>query len=198
FILYRQNRQAAVVAQNPGLANPDISKIIGEQWRNEPEAEKNRWKAYAEEEKLQHQQRYPSYRYQPKRSGRRGSVSSESGFSQTDHRKCQKCGGRTIIQPTPSTPSSARERSDRPRSLETSPSSAYPHPPRLNAFQLPPPTPSSTTTPSTRYLPMLNNLTLSSPHPRNMNNGRPSQPFMVQRGEDEHSSILSPDSKRRR
>jgi hypothetical protein len=37
-----------VVAQNPGLANPDISKIIGEQWRNEPEGEKNRWKAYAE------------------------------------------------------------------------------------------------------------------------------------------------------
>ncbi|KAH0348784.1 hypothetical protein KCU83_g6017, partial [Aureobasidium melanogenum] len=215
FILYRQNRQAAVVAQNPGLANPDISKIIGEQWRNEPEAEKNRWKAYAEvshiemlcrgtklikrqEEKLQHQQRYPSYRYQPKRSGRRGSVSSESGFSQTDHRKCQKCGGRTIIHPTPSTPSSARERSDRPRSLETSPSSAYPHPSRLNAFQLPPPTPSSTTTPSTRYLPMLNNLSLSSPHPRNMNNGRSSQPFMVQRGDEEHSSILSPDSKRRR
>ncbi|KAI4725439.1 hypothetical protein E4T49_06795 [Aureobasidium sp. EXF-10728] len=182
FILYRQNRQAAVVAQNPGLANPEISKIIGEQWRNEPEGEKNRWKAYAE----------------PKRSGRRGSVSSESGFSQSDHRKCQKCGGRTIIHPTPSTPSSARERLENPRSLETSPSSAYPQPPRLNAFQLPPPTPSSTTTPSTRYLPMLNNLSLSSPHPRNMSNGRPSQPFMVQRGEEEHSSILSPDSKRRR
>ncbi|KAK6000190.1 hypothetical protein QM012_003822 [Aureobasidium pullulans] len=198
FILYRQNRQAAVVAQNPGLANPDISKIIGEQWRNEPEAEKNRWKAYAEEEKLQHQQRYPSYRYQPKRSGRRSSVSSESGFPQPDHRKCHKCGGRTIIQPTPSTPSSARERSDRPRSLETSPSSACSHPPRLNAFQLPPPTPSSTTIPSTRYLPMLNNLSLSSPHPRNMTNGRPSQQFMAQRGEDEHSSILSPESKRRR
>jgi hypothetical protein len=48
FILYRQNRQAAVVASNPGFANPDISKIIGEQWRNEPEVEKNRWKAYAE------------------------------------------------------------------------------------------------------------------------------------------------------
>ncbi|KAI5235176.1 hypothetical protein E4T43_09459 [Aureobasidium subglaciale] len=199
FILYRQNRQAAVVAQNPGLANPDISKIIGEQWRNEPEGEKNRWKAYAEEEKLQHQQRYPSYRYQPKRSGWRGSVSSESGFSGSDHRKCQKCGGRTIIHPTPSTPSSARERLDRSGSLETSPSSAYPqHPPRLNAFQLPPPTPSSTTTPSTRYLPMLNNLSLSSPHPRNMANGRSSQPYMTQRGEDEHSSILSPDSKRRR
>jgi len=37
-----------VVVQNPGLANPDISKIIGEQWRNESEEEKNKWKAYAE------------------------------------------------------------------------------------------------------------------------------------------------------
>lgn len=45
---------------------------------------------------------------------------------------------------------------------------------------------------------MLNNLSLSSPHPRSMNNGRPSQPFMVQRGDEQHSSILSPDSKRRR
>lgn len=48
FILYRQNHQASVAAHNPGLANPDISKIIGKQWSNESEDEKNRWKAYAE------------------------------------------------------------------------------------------------------------------------------------------------------
>jgi HMG box factor len=48
FILYRQHYQAAVVAQNPGLANPEISKIIGEQWRKLPQATKDEWKNLAE------------------------------------------------------------------------------------------------------------------------------------------------------
>lgn len=48
FILYRQHYQAAVVSQNPGLANPDISKIIGEQWRKLPQETKDEWKALAE------------------------------------------------------------------------------------------------------------------------------------------------------
>ena len=48
FILYRQHYQAAVVAQNPGLANPDISKIIGEQWRKLPQDTKDEWKALSE------------------------------------------------------------------------------------------------------------------------------------------------------
>ncbi|KAK4133080.1 hypothetical protein BT67DRAFT_383225, partial [Trichocladium antarcticum] len=48
FILYRQHHQAQVVQQHPGLANPEISKIIGEQWRNEPEDRKGQWKALAE------------------------------------------------------------------------------------------------------------------------------------------------------
>jgi HMG (high mobility group) box len=36
-----------VVAQNPGLANPEISKIIGEQWRALPAETKEEWKALA-------------------------------------------------------------------------------------------------------------------------------------------------------
>ncbi|KAK4108654.1 hypothetical protein N656DRAFT_690923, partial [Canariomyces notabilis] len=48
FILYRQHRQAGVVQQNPGLANPEISKIIGELWRDEPEEHKIQWKRLAE------------------------------------------------------------------------------------------------------------------------------------------------------
>ncbi|KAJ5172416.1 hypothetical protein N7492_005009 [Penicillium capsulatum] len=48
FILYRQHYQALVAAHNPGLANPDISKIIGKQWRSLSEEEKNKWRALAE------------------------------------------------------------------------------------------------------------------------------------------------------
>jgi HMG box factor, other len=48
FILYRQHYQAAVVARYPKLTNPDISKIIGEQWKNCGSIEKNQWKRAAE------------------------------------------------------------------------------------------------------------------------------------------------------
>ena len=48
FILYRQHYQAAVVAQNPGLANPEISKVIGEQWRDSSIEVKNHWKSLAD------------------------------------------------------------------------------------------------------------------------------------------------------
>lgn len=48
FILYRQHYQGQVIAQNPGLANPDISKIIGAQWREQPIEVQNEWKRLAE------------------------------------------------------------------------------------------------------------------------------------------------------
>ena len=48
FILYRQHHQAGIVAQHPGLANPEISKIIGDHWRSSPPEVKNHWKGLAE------------------------------------------------------------------------------------------------------------------------------------------------------
>lgn len=48
FILYRQHYQAQVVAHNPGMANPDISKIIGGQWRSLSDEEKAKWRELAE------------------------------------------------------------------------------------------------------------------------------------------------------
>ncbi|KAJ4306699.1 slightly ste11-like protein [Collariella sp. IMI 366227] len=79
FILYRQHHQAQVVQHNPGLANPEISKIIGEQWRDEPEDRKNQWKLLAEEEKQRHQRQYPDYRYQPRRGTKNGVGSTRPG-----------------------------------------------------------------------------------------------------------------------
>jgi hypothetical protein len=48
FILYRQHHQHAIVARNPGLANPDISKIIGEQWKAESQDQKLIWQTLAQ------------------------------------------------------------------------------------------------------------------------------------------------------
>ncbi|KAK7207320.1 high mobility group box domain-containing protein [Myxozyma melibiosi] len=43
FILYRQHHHASVVADHPGKTNPEISKIIGEQWRHLSPDEKAVW-----------------------------------------------------------------------------------------------------------------------------------------------------------
>ncbi|KAF7870494.1 hypothetical protein EAF04_004238 [Stromatinia cepivora] len=101
FILYRQHYQAQVVAQHPGLANPEISKIIGEQWREQAPNVKEEWKRLAEEEKQRHQRQYPNYRYQPRRSGK--AVGNRPPTSTSDDPiRCPRCNGRYIS--TPSTP----------------------------------------------------------------------------------------------
>ncbi|RYP74483.1 hypothetical protein DL771_002957 [Monosporascus sp. 5C6A] len=117
FILYRQHHQAAVAAAHPGLANPEISKLIGEQWREQPEDVKNSWKRLAEEEKARHRFQYPDYRYQPRRGGNKGATANSGGGSGAsrpvtangeDPGRCLKCGGRYIATPrTPSTPFAA-------------------------------------------------------------------------------------------
>ncbi|KAI0601682.1 hypothetical protein F4775DRAFT_588996 [Biscogniauxia sp. FL1348] len=104
FILYRQHWQGYIASQNPGLANPDISKLIGEKWRAQPEKVKNEWKKLAEEEKIRHQRQYPDYRYQPRRGGKNASGRPTSASGEIPGR-CPKCGGRYIATPrTPSTP----------------------------------------------------------------------------------------------
>ncbi|PNS16897.1 hypothetical protein CAC42_4861 [Sphaceloma murrayae] len=155
FILYRQHHNASVIARYPNLSNPEISKIIGELWRGEPEEEKQRWKSFADEDKIQHAQKYPSYRYQPKRSNKGGHGPEGSPGPWTEVHTCPRCNGRKIAQPLPSAPL-YRSQDD------TSPSDPFPGSRRSNTITLPPPQPSASTTPSTRYLPM-QNLTLSSP-----------------------------------
>jgi hypothetical protein len=48
FILYRQHHQQTIIRRNPGLNNPDISKIIGEQWKAERDEEKKIWQDLAQ------------------------------------------------------------------------------------------------------------------------------------------------------
>ncbi|KAF2724649.1 HMG-box, partial [Polychaeton citri CBS 116435] len=67
FILYRGDWHAETVRQNPGMHNNQISKIIGNQWRFEDGAIKQRYKELAEEEKRQHAIDHPGYQYQPRK-----------------------------------------------------------------------------------------------------------------------------------
>lgn len=48
FILFRQHQQASILAQKPGIPNPEVSKIIGEQWRRLSAESKEEWNLLAE------------------------------------------------------------------------------------------------------------------------------------------------------
>ncbi|KAL1886959.1 slightly ste11-like protein [Ceratocystis pirilliformis] len=138
FILYRQRHQAEIASQNPGLSNPELSKIIGGLWKDETEEVREQWKNLAEEEKLRHQRQYPDYRYQPRRgrtSGNRSAVEDPSG-------RCIKCGGRlSTIPHTPQTPFPSmgphpsshaltpqqREQHDEPRNIPNGPRHGHSH-----------------------------------------------------------------------
>ncbi|TLS26647.1 hypothetical protein PpBr36_04429 [Pyricularia pennisetigena] len=103
FILYRTHHQARIVAENPKLPNPEISKIIGLQWHDEPESVKETWKRLAEEDKRKHARLYPNYKFQPRRGGKPGSAARTSSLSEgSDPSHCVNCGGRSIT--TPNTP----------------------------------------------------------------------------------------------
>ncbi|KAI9787832.1 MAG: hypothetical protein M1816_007399 [Peltula sp. TS41687] len=103
FMLYRQHFQASLVAQNPGLPNPEISKIIGRQWKLEPQEVRDSWDALAEEEKARHLQQYPNYKYQPRRKGKGPAALDSAALNGSGVAEwCGKCGRRSITSPTTS------------------------------------------------------------------------------------------------
>ncbi|CAZ84416.1 unnamed protein product [Tuber melanosporum] len=145
FILFRQHNQAAVVAKHPGKPNPEISKIIGEMWRESSQEAKNLWQRHADEEKKKHFARYPEYRYQPRRNGKKnaaaaagasGSASGGAISPPLETAICSTCGGRTGSLSTPQTPAT--------------PGSAVPKTPGLSQLPHSARTPTSVPPPSKR------------------------------------------------
>jgi hypothetical protein len=70
-----------VVAHNPGLANPEISKIIGEQWRSLSEDDKSKWRALAE---VSYIDILPYYRCNPDNYHRKKKLVISSSIPTTD------------------------------------------------------------------------------------------------------------------
>lgn len=67
FLIYRKEKHDEIVKSNPNLCNNDISKIIGAQWKNEPQAVKDKYFQLAEEAKLLHMIEYPDYKFKPRK-----------------------------------------------------------------------------------------------------------------------------------
>ncbi|KEF57784.1 uncharacterized protein A1O9_05704 [Exophiala aquamarina CBS 119918] len=101
---HETHQQSSIIAQNPGIPNPEVSKIIGEQWRHLSTKAKEEWNMLAEAEKARHQEQYPGYRYHPRRSGRVSNQPSASGPSSAESQEpCAKCGGKPILNSAYST-----------------------------------------------------------------------------------------------
>ncbi|MCJ1472092.1 hypothetical protein MMC13_000739 [Lambiella insularis] len=184
FILYRQHYQASVVAEHPGLANPEISKIIGNHWRDSSKETRNHWKLLAEEEKVRHQRQYPDYRYQPRRHGR-NSVTNAAVSNSLESARCAKCGGRSMATPGMGTPS---------LNTPATPMTGY-------AGMLPPNTPFAAS--AGRML--RNGASPSMPQTANYQNrnvasgiANPVQHSLRRSSRDEADDLKSPDAKRRR
>ncbi|KAH6610260.1 snf2 family helicase [Trichoderma cornu-damae] len=90
---------AQVSADNPRLSNPEISKIIGRQWREEAPCVQGKWQRMAQKEKEYHRQQHPNYRYRPRR-GPRPNDGRRSGSAPTEgSSKCSRCNGNLASAP---------------------------------------------------------------------------------------------------
>ncbi|CAG8649485.1 3640_t:CDS:1, partial [Scutellospora calospora] len=65
FILYRKEKQPAIIAANRHLSNAEVSRRISDMWKSEPEEIRREWERYADRKKLEHMQAYPNYVYRP-------------------------------------------------------------------------------------------------------------------------------------
>ncbi|RGB44173.1 high mobility group box domain-containing protein, partial [Rhizophagus diaphanus] len=73
FFIYRRNKQAELkklyqlIQGVPNEKSANISKIIGEKWRNEPENVKELFKTMAREAERLHAIKNPEYTYKPQK-----------------------------------------------------------------------------------------------------------------------------------
>ncbi|CAG8587787.1 1766_t:CDS:1 [Ambispora leptoticha] len=67
FILYRRSKQQEIVAANEGITNNEVSKQVGEMWHKASADEKSHFQQLADAAKMEHAQKYPEYKYRPRR-----------------------------------------------------------------------------------------------------------------------------------
>ncbi|CAG8490257.1 9326_t:CDS:1 [Dentiscutata erythropus] len=100
FILYRREKQPAIIAANRHLSNAEVSRRISEMWRSEPEETRREWERYADRKKLEHMQTYPNYVYRPNKNKskidkRRQQRKQSSPRDSTDNRSYSISSGAT-------------------------------------------------------------------------------------------------------
>jgi hypothetical protein len=67
FMLWSQTYRKKIFEDNITLNNAEISKLLGQQWKNLSNEEKQIYKDKAEQVKQEHKMQYPNYKYRPER-----------------------------------------------------------------------------------------------------------------------------------
>ncbi|TPX54469.1 hypothetical protein PhCBS80983_g05924 [Powellomyces hirtus] len=67
FIIYRRETHPEVVRSHEGIANHDVSKIIGQMWADEPTYVKRIYQDRSDEGKFLHEVKHPGYRFTPRK-----------------------------------------------------------------------------------------------------------------------------------
>lgn len=68
FILYRKDNHLKVLEKSgEKISNNEVSKILSQRWRDEPDHVKAKYKELAERAKEEHRKLYPDYRYRPRK-----------------------------------------------------------------------------------------------------------------------------------
>lgn len=69
FIIYRAQFHSHMKQRNPEMHNNEISKVLGKQWKDEPDHVKDKYRKMALEVKARHAIEYPNYQYAPRKPG---------------------------------------------------------------------------------------------------------------------------------
>jgi len=60
-----------VQEREAGITNNEVSKVIGDMWKQESQEVKDHYQSLAQQSREQHQRTYPDYKYAPRRPGER-------------------------------------------------------------------------------------------------------------------------------
>ncbi|KAI8371446.1 uncharacterized protein BYT42DRAFT_548314 [Radiomyces spectabilis] len=120
FLAYRLEKQKEIAQQCPGANHRDISRVIAKWWREAPEHEKQHYRNIADKAKQSHAEKYPDYKYTPKRkrttnvSGKASKKLGENTVLSTSRAPSAICSnvsfppsGCAVSQPVPSQSGSA-------------------------------------------------------------------------------------------
>jgi len=159
WILYRANKLKDLPPVGPGeprRSQSDVSALIGKMWREESDAVRAEFERLAEEAKAAHKQKYPNYRYQPKKKEEKEKEKEIQKQQKESKRMAKMARGHQEPQPLPMHPMYAGPSTGAPYYIPLRPTYSHlqfgpagPSPPISLAS-----TPSDTTgTPSIGHLP---------------------------------------------
>ena len=82
FMVWAKEKRRTMNRDNPKMRNAEISKILGEEWRQMPEEAKQPYVEEAVRLRKQHKVNHPNYRYKPKRKQRQDQAALEKSRSE--------------------------------------------------------------------------------------------------------------------